>query len=327
MKRHLAFITAAVLALTTLGGLTGCTSNSPAPAPSGTTTTATPDATPTTVSVVDPTGRTVTLDGPARAIVGLTASDIEIIYALGAGAAVVGRGEYCDYPAEVASVPVVQSGSETNIEQIIALKPDIVFMNTMAQSQEQMDKLAQAGIAVFVSNASTIAETYDVITLMGDLLGAGAQAKAASIVATMTATFTELQADATAKIAGGATPPSIYFEVSPLQYGLWAAGKNTFMDEVATMLQLKNTFADVDGWAAVSEEQVLQRQPDVILTVTMYFGDGPTPVEEIAQRPGWAAVPAVANGKILNLTNNELSRPGPRLTDGAKALYDFVYGA
>ena len=119
---------------------------------------------------------------------------------------------------------------------------------------------------------------------------------------------------------------SVYFEVSPLEYGLWAAGKNTFMDEVAQMLGLKNIFDDVDGWGEISQEQVIERAPDYIVTVTMYFGEGPTPEEEITSRSGWENVPAVAEGKILNLQNNELSRPGPRLADGAQMMYDFVYG-
>ena len=56
----------------------------------------------------------------------------------------------------------------------------------------------------------------------------------------------------------------------------------------------------------------------------MYFGEGPTPEEEIMSRPGWQDITAVKNGAILNLQNNELSRPTPRLMDGAQMLYDFV---
>ena len=59
----------------------------------------------------------------------------------------------------------------------------------------------------------------------------------------------------------------------------------------------------------------------------MYYGEGPTPEEEILSRDGWQDVTAVKNNAILNLQNNELSRPIPRLVDGARALYDFaVYG-
>ena len=58
------------------------------------------------------------------------------------------------------------------------------------------------------------------------------------------------------------TGKTVYFEVSPLQWGLWTAGKGTFMDELATMCGLTNAFADVEGWAEISEEQVLERNPD-----------------------------------------------------------------
>ena len=99
------------------------------------------------------------------------------------------------------------------------------------------------------------------------------------------------------------------------------------MNEIAELLGLRNAFADVSGWAEISEEQVLERNPDYIVTISMYFGEGPTPVEEILGRAGWQNVTAVKNGAILNLGNNELSRPSYRLVDGARALYQFAYGA
>ena len=119
---------------------------------------------------------------------------------------------------------------------------------------------------------------------------------------------------------------TVYFEVSPLEYGLWTAGKGTFMDELAQMIGLKNAFEDVEGWAAISEEQVLERDPDYIVTISMYYGEGPTPVEEIMGREGWQELKAVKNEAVFNADSNEVSRPGPRLVDAAQALYDFVYG-
>ena len=70
----------------------------------------------TSVTLVDMMGHEVTLEKPAERIVALTATDCEIVYALGAGDLLVGRGEYCDYPAEVFNVPSVESGGNTNIE-------------------------------------------------------------------------------------------------------------------------------------------------------------------------------------------------------------------
>ena len=270
----------------------------------------------TSFTVTDMTGREITFDKPVEKAVALTASDCEIIFALGAEEVLVGRGEYCDYPPEVTDIDSVQSGYETNIEQIIALEPDVLFMATMGQTQEQVDQLEKAGIRVVVSDAQDIAGTYTAIELIGKVLDK--EEEAAQIIDGMKTVFEDIEAN---KLEGEKT---IYFEVSPLQWGLYTAGTGTFMNEIAEMMGLKNCFGDVAGWAPISEEQVLERNPDYILTITMYYGEGPTPEEEIMARPGWENITAVQNGDILNLMDNELSRPAPRLAEGAQMLYDFV---
>ena len=272
----------------------------------------------TGVTVTDMMGREITLTAPATRIVALTAADCEILCTLGCEDALVGRGEYCDYPASVLEKPSVQSGYETNIEQIIALEPQVVLMGTMAQTTEQVEALENAGIRVVVSDAQNIEGVYTAIRLIGALMGKDAEAEA--LVTGMQTAF----ADIAAKSEN--TGKTVYFEVSPLQWGLWTAGKNTFMDELAAMCGLTNAFADVEGWAAISEEQVLERDPDYIVTISMYYGEGPTPVEEIKGREGWDSLKAVQNDDILNADSNEISRPGPRLQDAAQTIYDFVYG-
>ena len=273
----------------------------------------------TSVTVTDMSGREITLKEPAARVVALTAADCEILYAIGAGKTLVGRGEYCDYPAEVFDVPSVQSGYETNIEQIMALEPQVVLMATMAQSVEQVEALEKAGIAVVVSDAQDIEGVYTAIRMIGKLMGYDDNAE--SLIAGMQDTFAGLK-----EASKGDGSESVYFEVSPLQWGLWTAGTGTFMDEITQLLGLKNAFGDVEGWGEISEEQVIERAPDYIVTITMYYGEGPTPEEEIMNRAGWENIPAVANDKILNLQNNELSRPGPRLADGAELMYEFIYG-
>ena len=272
---------------------------------------------PAAVTLTDMMGRTVTLESPAERVVALSAADCEILFAIGAGDLLVGRGEYCDYPAEVLDKPSVDSGAETNIEQILALEPDVLLMSSMAQTEDQVKALENAGVHVVVSDAQDIEGVYTSIRMIGALTGHDAEADA--VVQSMQDTFSGLQAD---PVSDGSE--TVYFEVSPLEYGLWAAGKGTFMDEIANMLGLTNIFADIDSWGEVSEEQVIERNPDVIVTISMYFGEGPTPEEEILSRKGWEEITAVKNGCILNLQNNELSRPAPRLADGAQALYDFL---
>ncbi len=269
------------------------------------------------VTVTDMMGRTVTLDAPATRVVALSAADCEVLFAVGAGDTLVGRGEYCDYPAEVLDVPSVQSGYETDIEGIIALAPQVLLMSTMAQTEEQVQQLEDAGIRVVVSDAQDIAGVCQSVRMIGALMGKETEAE--QVVADMQGSLDELRRQAS-ELPGG----TVYFEVSPLQWGLWAAGKGTFMNEVAELLGLENIFADVDGWAEVSEEQVIERNPDYIVTISMYFGEGPTPEEEILSRTGWENITAVQNGAVLDMPNNELSRPVPRIADGARMLFEFV---
>lgn len=317
-------LVAALLCIFMLAAIfAGCTNEStPADTPMPTAP-STPTPTPeldTSITVTDMTGHEITLEEPATRIVALTPSDCEILYAIGAGDTLVGRGQYCDYPPEVLDVPAVQSGKDTNLEQIIDLKPQVLVMSTMAQTEEQVKALEAAGIKVVVSDAKDIEGVYTAIDMIGKLMNKNTEAQ--SVIDGMKNTFADITAQ-----APGDGAKTVYFEVSPLEYGLWTAGKGTFMNEVAEMLGLKNCFDDVTDWGEISEEQVLERNPDYIVTITMYFGEGPKPEEEIMGRKGWENITAVKNGAILNLQNNELSRPGPRLADGAKLLWEFINNA
>ena len=268
------------------------------------------------VTVTDMHDREITLTEPATRIVVMQPSDCEILCAIGCEDTIVGRGQYVDYPASVLEVPVVQSGAETNIEEILALNPQVVLMNDMSQSEEQVKQLEENGVKVVVSSATDINGVYYAIRMIGKLMGKEENAEA--VIADMQATFGEIKANS--KNEG----KTVYFEVSPLQWGLWTAGKGTFMDELAEICGLTNAFADLNDWASISEEQVLARDPDYIVTITMYYGEGPTPVEEIMSREGWGDLKAVKNGDILNAESNAISRPGPRLKDAAIELYNFI---
>lgn len=266
------------------------------------------------VTVTDMFGREITLDEPASRIVVMEPSDCEILYALGGGDKVVARGLYCDYPAEVLELPVLQSGENTNIEEILALNPQVVLMSDMAHAKEQVTMLENNGVKVVVSNADSIQGVYTSIRMIGTLMGKETEAEA--MIADMQAAFEGIAAKCT---AGDKT---IYFEVMPLEWGLWSAGKGTFMQEMAEMCGMQNAFDDIDGWQPISEEQVIQRNPDYIVLVT---GMGETAVSEVMNRAGWGDIEAVKNGKVYNADSYTMTRPGPRLKEAAVSLYNFLY--
>jgi iron complex transport system substrate-binding protein len=311
----LAFVLACPLALA------GCAGETAAGTGDAGSSAASTDAGSGAITITDMVGRSVTLDGPASRVITTMPGDCEIVYALGAEDKLIARGEYCDYPAAALDLPVVTTGGETNIEQLISLKPDLVIMSTMGQTVEQSQQLENAGIKVLASQSTSIDGVYQAIEMIGQALGEDDEAS--KLVSDMQTSFEQLQQQAAAQANKGG---SIYFEVSPLEYGLYTAGTGTFMNEIAQMLSLENCFGDLPDWAQVSEEQVIARNPSYIVTISMYMGEGPTPEQEIMARPGWDGIAAVQNGDVWCLGNDELSRPSPRLVEAVQMLYDEVYG-
>lgn len=269
-------------------------------------------------TLTDMAGREVVLDAPLTRAIALNPADCEILYALGAQDVLVGRGEYCNYPEDVLSLPSVNSGAQTNIEQILALEPEVIIMSKMAQTVEQVEALEKAGVRVVISDAQSLEGVYEAIALLGELTGREEAAEA--LAQEMRSGFDAIRQQAQT------IEKTVYFEVSPLEWGLWTSGKDTFLDELAQIVGLTNAFSDVTGWAEISQEQVLERNPDYIVTTAAYYGEGELPVDEIASREGWQDLRAVKNGAIYNADADMTSRPGPRLLDAAQALADFVHG-
>jgi len=268
-----------------------------------------------TVTVNDMFGREVTLEGPVERVIVLQPGDCEILFALGCGNALVGRGAYCDYPDAVLEVPAVQSGAETNLEEILALEPQLVITSDMAFPEEQVNLLTASGVPVLVTEADSIAETYAAIHLIGQAMGREAEAEA--LIADMQSTFDAIASQS------AQTDKTVYFEVMPLEWGLWSAGRNTFMHELAELCGVKNAFSDIEGWQSISQEQVIERNPDYIVLVT---GMGDTAVDEVLSRPGWQDVKAVRSGMVYNADSYTLTRPSPRLKQAAVELYRFFSG-
>nr|MBR4279631.1 ABC transporter substrate-binding protein [Clostridia bacterium] len=268
-----------------------------------------------TVTVTDMFDRKVTIEGPVTRVITMEPADCEIVCALGGEELLVGRGAYCDYPASVLALPALQSGSMTNIEEVLALEPQLVIMSGMDHPKEQVDQLESNGVKVITTYAASIEETYECIQLIGNAIGRSDQAQA--LVAEMMRTF----ADAAAK--SEKTDKTIYFEVMPLEWGLWSAGAGTFMHELAEICGMKNAFADVNGWQAISQEQVIERSPDYIVLVT---GMGEAAVDEVMARAGWENITAIKNGAVYNADSYAMTRPALRLAEAVVDLYNFLNG-
>ena len=267
------------------------------------------------ITVTDIYNRVITLEEPATRIVAMQPSDCEILCAIGCEDALVGIGQFCDYPASITSLPVVQSGKNTNIEEILALNPQVVLMNDMSQSEDQVKQLEENGVKVVISSTTDIESVYTAIRMIGTLMGKDENAEA--LIADMKATCDEIRA----KSEG--IEKTVYFEISPPPY-LYSCGSSSFTHELAEICGLKNIFGDQpDAWLMISDEQVIERNPDYIILMN---GMGAEGIEEIQSRDGWGDINAIKDKNIYYDGTSMMTRPGPRLKDAVIELYNFING-
>jgi iron complex transport system substrate-binding protein len=269
--------------------------------------------------VVDSRGVTVHFDTVPEKVISLMPSDTEIIYSLEKEESLVAVSTYCNYPAATSEKLKLESGTNTNIEEIMDLGPDLVIFGQMVQTEDQIKLLEDAGINVIVTYAGTIEETYGIIEMIGRVYDE--EDSASDIIQDMKDGFEEI-----ADMVSGYESKKVYVEISPLEYGLWTCGKGTFQDELLTIVGAENIFSDVEGWGGVSEEQVIARDPAVIISTVGTLDDAETTVSEIEGRANWDAISAVASGSVFVVDSDAIQRPGPRLVTAARDLIKCIYG-
>jgi iron complex transport system substrate-binding protein len=114
----------------------------------------------------------------------------------------------------------------------------------------------------------------------------------------------------------------VWVEVSPAP-DIFTTGQNTFMHEMLESIQAINAAEDHDGWVKLTEEEIVQLNPDVIITTYGYYVENPS--NDVLSRDGWAEVPAVKDEQVFDVDNDTVTRPGPRLIEGVETLAELIY--
>jgi iron complex transport system substrate-binding protein len=246
--------------------------------------------------VVDDAGDTVAVSAPARRIASLIPATTELLFAIGAGAAVVGRTTWCDYPPAAKAVRNLGDGISPNLEAILSVRPDLVLLYNSARNAEAATRLRAAGIAALRLNTDALADVGRVARLLGQVSG---RERGADSVA---AAFDTALLGATA--SPGHPAPRVLllvWEQPPM-----TIGRGSFLSELVERAGGRNVFDDVTASAGtVSIEAVAARDPDLILTAS----DGPA---AFVARPEWQVVRAVRERRLLRVSGSEFNRPGPR---------------
>lgn len=254
---------------------------------------------------------------PPERIVCLTEETVETLYLLGAQRRIVGVSGYAVRPPEVRrDKPRVSAFTSADIPKILALEPDLVLTFSDLQA-EIAAALLRAGVAVLGFNQRDIAGILAMIRSLGALVDAAERAEALATSLEQRLSTVRARYEERAR-------PVVYFEEwdDPLISGIaWVA-------ELIEIAGGKDAFPALSREPAakdriVTSEQVLAARPDAILA--SWCGKKVN-FSRIANRPGWAAVPAVANGHLHEIKSPLILQPGPAaLTDGLDRIVEALW--
>lgn len=248
-------------------------------------------------------------EGPARRVVSISASTTEALFAVGAGAQVVGRSRFCDHPAEALALPVVGGFVDPSLEAVLALEPDLVVGARGPSGPGFSRTLEERGIATWFPETERILDIFTMIE------GIGARTGHAKEAAALTNRLRDEQRALVAELAGKARPRvALLFSKKPIS----AAGPRSFPDEMLALAHATNVVAEGAAYPTLNLEQLVALDPDLLLDAEM--AGGPVPIPATFQ-----AVRAVREGKVRRLSEESVLRPGPRVIEGARVLARTVH--
>ncbi len=238
-------------------------------------------ATPTAAQLTFTDGlkRTVTLPAPAARIISLAPSNTEILFAIGAAAQVVGRDDFSDYPAEAKALPDIGgSNGKYDFEKIASLKPDLVIASEL-NTPDQVKALEDLHITVYyLSNPPDLEGMFANLVTVGELSGHKAQAE--SLVAALRQRVKAVQD----KVSGAANRPTIFYELDATDPSKpYTAGPTTFIDQLIQIAGGVNIAGSLStAWPQLSLEEILVKNPDMILLGDAAYGNSPAQVKQRA---------------------------------------------
>ncbi len=257
-------------------------------------------AAPADRAVVDGVGRRVLLPAHPRRVVTLTPSVTEIVYALGAGDAVVGVSDFTEYPAEARRKPSVGSIVTPSIEQIVALHPDLVLATLEVNRGDVVGTLERLHVPVFAVRPVGLEGIIDAVAHVGRALDR--EADAAATVGSLRERWRRV----TSRVHGLARP-RVFVLIWPDP--VLSVGRPSFMSEAVEAAGGLSVTADLaQPWPQVSLEEVVRRAPDTLVVID--GGHRVIAADHLAARPGWNSVPAVRDHRVIRVdTRFEHSSP------------------
>ncbi len=284
---------------------TSCTSHPQSEAPSPTT-------------IMDQLGRTIALDKPPQRIISLAPSNTEILFALGLADRVVAVTGYCNYPPEAEEKPSIGGFSTPNIEEIVALSPDLLLATSRHESKI-IPQLEERGLTVLALDPKTMDEVHESILLTGKVTGV--EERAIELVDNMRQRI-EAVTDRTAGLPPEQRPATFYIVWhDPLK----TAGAETLQDELIQKAGGVNIARGLTDYANISLEVVVNENPAVIIAGTSHGSSEEQNYQYAKTESRLRDTDAQKSGRIYAVDSDLTSRAGPRIVDSLEQFAAFIH--
>jgi len=265
---------------------------------------------PAVQEVTDETGRQVKIPQAVRRIVSLAPSLTETIYALGAQDRLVGVTDYCDYPPEAQLKPKIGGPINPNLEQLVALKPDLVLVTKSLNRRETVEALERLGIATYATDPRTVEGMLASTARLAELIGAREQGKA--LVAGLRARLAELK-----RLLATHPARRVLFVV--WHEPLISIGRDTFLAAALRLAGAESVADTTQDWPRLALEEVVRLQPDYLVFASSHADESERNFEALRSRPGWRSLEAVRQRRLV-VISDAVNRPSPRLVAAIEEL-------
>lgn len=268
------------------------------------------------VTVTDSLGNEITLEEAPESIVSLGPVDTEILFAVGAGDAVTGRTDYCNYPEEAAEVDSIGDYSNPNMELILSKSPDLVVASGYIDDSIRQ-QLEENDIKVYVTtgNDCSLETVKNDIETVGKLVGH--EEEAAEVVTAMEQEWEELSE----KLDGITEEKTAVIDIG----SLYSAGPTSLLDNSLQMIHVQNIASAADSaWPQLSAETIVEADPDVYISLF-------SPLEDVLQTAGLSDLRCLnEEGAFVFIDGSSeegdmIQRSGPRYVEGLELLAEKIY--
>lgn len=247
-------------------------------------------------------------------IVTLTPNIADIVEALDAGGMIV-MTDINTTLKDKREVPQVD-GLKINAEEVVAQSPTVVFAPSFGTDNSAYEPLEKAGLnVIYVPTGDSIESIYTSIEVISKTLAV--EDKGTKLTSDLKKQISDLTEEF--KVMGE-TKPKVYFEIAPAPQA-FTVGSNTFINEMIEIAGGENVFADKEGYFAPTQEEIITRNPDIIITNKNFTDDS---VGDLKKLPGYEKINAVKNNRVYLVDTDKTSQPSTQIPEGIKEIANAI---